>query len=95
MNLPFLEGIFLAFILENDTLEEYVKVRKKASYIRKKLLPLFLKKLCLDKRENENDKYYDYKRSSGYATLSKNAQPPWFDCGSNWNRENRYLKSDN
>ena len=35
---PILEGIFLAFILENDTLEEYVKVRKKASYIRKKLL---------------------------------------------------------
>ena len=33
---PILEGIFLAFILENDTLEEYVKVRKKASYIRKK-----------------------------------------------------------
>jgi|GEM_PF-7032813 len=41
---PILEGIFLAFILENDTLEEYVKVRKKASYIRKKLLSLFLKK---------------------------------------------------
>lgn len=33
---PILEGIFLAFILENDTLEEYVKVRRKASYIRKK-----------------------------------------------------------
>ncbi|RJU50474.1 hypothetical protein DW738_00905 [Streptococcus sp. AM28-20] len=57
---PILEGIFLAFILENDTLEEYVKVRKKASYIRKKLRSLFLKKLCLEKRENENDEYYDY-----------------------------------
>lgn len=57
---PILEGIFLAFILENDTLEEYVKVRKKASYIRKKLESLFLKKLCLEKRENENDEYYDY-----------------------------------
>ena len=55
-----LEGIFLAFIPENDTLEEYVKVKKKASYIRKKLLSLFLKKLCLEKRENENDEYYDY-----------------------------------
>ena len=40
---PILEGIFLAFIPENDTLEEYVKVRKKASYIRKKLVSLFLK----------------------------------------------------
>lgn len=40
---PILEGIFLAFILENDTLEEYVKVRKKASHIRKKLVSLFLK----------------------------------------------------
>ena len=68
---------------------------EKGFYIRKKLESLFLKKLCLDKRENENDEYYDYKRSSGYATLSKNAQPPWFDCGSYWNRENRYLKSDN
>ena len=57
---PILEGIFLAFILENDTLEEYLKVRKKASYIRKKLESLFLKKLCLEKRENENDEYYDY-----------------------------------
>ena len=57
---PILEGIFLAFIPENDTLEEYVKVRKKASYIRKKLLSLFLKKLYLNKRENENDEYYDY-----------------------------------
>ena len=57
---PILEGIFLAFIVENDTLEEYVKVRKKASYIRKKLESLFLKKLCLEKRENENDEYYDY-----------------------------------
>lgn len=57
---PILEGIFLAFILENDTLEEYVKVRKKASYIRKKLESLFLKKLCLEKRENENDEYYNY-----------------------------------
>ena len=57
---PILEGIFLAFILENDTLEEYVKVRKNASYIRKKLRSLFLKKLCLEKRENENDEYYDY-----------------------------------
>ena len=57
---PILEGIFLAFILENDTLEEYVKVKKKASYIRKKLLSLFLKKLYLEKRENENDEYYDY-----------------------------------
>ena len=57
---PILEVIFLAFILENDTLEEYVKVRKKASYIRKKLRSLFLKKLCLEKRENENDEYYDY-----------------------------------
>lgn len=28
---PVLEGIFLAFIPENDTLEEYVKVRRKAS----------------------------------------------------------------
>ena len=57
---PILEGIFLAFILENDTLEEYLKVRKKASYIRKKLVSLFLKKLYLNKRENENDEYYDY-----------------------------------
>ena len=57
---PILEGIVLAFIPENDTLEEYVKVRKKASYIRKKLESLFLKKLCLEKRENENDEYYDY-----------------------------------
>lgn len=57
---PILEGIFLAFIPENDTLEEYVKVRRKASYIRNKPVSLFLKKLCLDKRENENDEYYDY-----------------------------------
>ena len=28
---PILEGIFLAFIPENDTLEEYVKVRRNAS----------------------------------------------------------------
>ena len=40
---PILEGIFLAFIPENDTLEEYVKVRKKASHIRKQLVSLFLK----------------------------------------------------
>ena len=71
MNSPILGGIFLAFIPENDTLEEYVKVRRKASYIRKKPYHFFLKKTVPQQRENENDKYYDYKRSSGYATLSK------------------------
>ena len=45
-------------------------MRRKGFLHKKEAKIIFLKK-TVPFGENENDKYYNYKKSSGYATLSK------------------------